>query len=232
MNESGYFLVHRQLWAEGRNPHLDGQFSKREAWVYLIGLAAFQKHGTLGVGEFFAPERELAEKWKWSRSMVQRFLRALADDPDPMIELVRAGTTGRNGRAALYRIRNYHAYQNADVRTPAPAVEQTELIPDAPSPIGEAVGRFLRRHKLTWPLSQSIGDWSRSLGADARYAGLDIARAIDMCAEWWEGQRKKPRAPHRAIRNWLDNEVKYAPRKNSDDDDFAEREARRLLGGN
>ena len=67
------------LWAEERS------FSKAEAWIDLIQMAAFKSHGKLigttvvnvDRGGIVASERFLSVRWNWSRTKVRDFLELL-----------------------------------------------------------------------------------------------------------------------------------------------------------
>ena len=264
MKHDGWFLVHRQVWDASRNPSLESVFSPREAWIYLCGEAAWQQNNGLQVGEFLGAERYLAERWKWSRSRVKRFLKLLCEEPDPMLKISRPGTVGRNGKPAVYRVIKYTAYQaksepiyepisepinskqsQSKQEKPEPISDlnkepriknttlsdQGGLLVDQANPVGVAVGRFLSQTRSVWPLRQPIGSWARKISRDTKYASIDIVREIDLAAEWWEGSRKKPKRPDRAIRNWLENAVKYqTPKEDTDGEDFADKEAMRFRG--
>ena len=78
---NGWFALHRNyfdhwLWKIPR------KFSEAEAFLDMLGLAAYEEerrdHGRdqvdLEPGEFPMTDRELADRWKWSRGSVRRFL--------------------------------------------------------------------------------------------------------------------------------------------------------------
>lgn len=79
MNE-GYFYVQRRLI--GSDMWLSEPFSRGQAWLDLIALANFQDgeirvRGVLVAvkrGQVSWSEVKLAERWKWSRGKVRRFL--------------------------------------------------------------------------------------------------------------------------------------------------------------
>lgn len=78
----GWFTMHRG-WRE--NPIFGGEFSRADAWVWLIENACwkptkFNARGTiidLDRGQMCVTVRQLAEAWGWSKSTVDRFLNAL-----------------------------------------------------------------------------------------------------------------------------------------------------------
>jgi hypothetical protein len=106
----GVFAVARSIWEhEAFQPE---PFTQREAWMWLVGSAAWKplrirgsaKRGLeLQRGEFAFATRFLAEKWKWSKSRVDRFLSAL-ENRDMLRD------TSRDG-VKVYFISNYDDFQ-------------------------------------------------------------------------------------------------------------------------
>lgn len=104
------FAVARSIWTD--EDFADEQFSQREAWIWLIGAAAWKDcrvrgNAERGVdlkrGEFSFATRFLADKWLWSKSRVDRFIQ--------MIEkrgIIR--DTSRDG-SKVYSIKNYNRFQ-------------------------------------------------------------------------------------------------------------------------
>jgi hypothetical protein len=97
-----------EFWIEPR------EFSRAEAWIYVIGRAAYQERedGLQGQevdvtrGQFASSANDLAAEWRWTRSRVRRFLE----------DLVKHGriTVKPNGRAGtLITVTNYDVYQDA-----------------------------------------------------------------------------------------------------------------------
>lgn len=72
-------FFHGDLWKEGR------EFSRAEAWLYMIASASYAPEAkliegrcvNLRRGELAASQRYLAQKWTWSKSKVARFLENL-----------------------------------------------------------------------------------------------------------------------------------------------------------
>jgi hypothetical protein len=67
-----------------------------------------------------------------------------------------------------------------------------------------AVGEFSTSTRAAWKLKAGVADWAADLAREPRYAGLDLPYEIRRCAEWWQAQPHPPKAPDRAIRNWLE----------------------------
>ena len=103
------FGLSRDLWDDPDIP--DAEFSPREAWIWLIASAAWKgltTRGnagaiTLNRGEFSFSVRFLAEKWKWSKSRVERFIERLKNR-DVIWDASRDGNN-------VYFIRNYNKFQ-------------------------------------------------------------------------------------------------------------------------
>jgi hypothetical protein len=116
---SGYILMHRG-WQD--NPIFDRQeYSRRDAWAWLIESASW-KPGRVRVkgdmidlqrGELCFAQRFLAEKWGWSKSRVDRFLKLLC--AESMIEVrTKNGATADHAAGqgqSIITICNYDRYQ-------------------------------------------------------------------------------------------------------------------------
>jgi len=85
---ANYFVINRKLLNSER--WLSEPFTKGQAWVDLIGLAqhspgAFTVRGitvSLERGQLGWSEVRLAERWKWSRMKVRRYIKRLESDMD------------------------------------------------------------------------------------------------------------------------------------------------------
>jgi hypothetical protein len=118
-----WFAVERRVFDD---PMFGGdEFSRREAWLWLIAHAAARPHhartraGVIALqrGEVIVASEYLAEKWTWSRKRVRTFLEQLAQTN--RIEMGQS-----NGhRPNVARITNYQRYQDAG-RGAAPAEGQ------------------------------------------------------------------------------------------------------------
>lgn len=108
MSEQGVFAVHRGVFSHvafAAEP-----FTEREAWLWLISAAAWKAMKvrvgrqvfSLDRGQAAFSIRFLAEKWKWTKSRVQRFLKRLKNEA--MITLL----PGRD--ATQITICNYNKY--------------------------------------------------------------------------------------------------------------------------
>src|SRR5689334_10600758 len=80
MSERGVFAVDRGVF--DHDCFADEPFTEREAWMWLIGEAAWKPRGrrigavnvSLERGQLAASVRFLADRWRWSKSAVARFL--------------------------------------------------------------------------------------------------------------------------------------------------------------
>jgi hypothetical protein len=109
MSDDGVFTIHRGAF---KHPMFDGEaYTRRDAWFWLIGHAAWKATKTRVGGKIIAlergqcaySERFLAEKWQWSKSKVHRFLSRLKTEA--MIELKADHETNQ------ITICNYDTYQ-------------------------------------------------------------------------------------------------------------------------
>lgn len=82
---SGWFKIERESF--GHDMFAADEFSRRDAWFWLIAQAAWKPvrvkikgHPVdLDRGELSASVREMADAWKWSKSRVNRFMAELRD---------------------------------------------------------------------------------------------------------------------------------------------------------
>ena len=123
MSEKGWIKLHRQIqecpmWYSER-------FSKGQAWVDLLLLANHRNKKILFNGEMIIIERgqyltsmvKLAEKWKWSRPTVVKFLNLL--EKDQMI------TRSSDNTKTLITIENYSVYQDFEEDSLQPSLQPT-----------------------------------------------------------------------------------------------------------
>lgn len=117
----GFFLMHRG-WRD--NPIFKGEFSRADAWVWLIENACWKPIKTRIKGEIVTLDRGqlsfsirfLAETWGWSKSRVDRFLAELRSEG--MIQTCsKIGTPHdqKSGQGqSIITISNYRKYQDTD----------------------------------------------------------------------------------------------------------------------
>jgi hypothetical protein len=111
MSEWGTIAVDRGLF--GHPVFADEPLTEREAWIWMIGQAAFRPHERrigrarvkLARGELAAATRFMAEKWQWSEASVRRFLAKL--EAESMISV------RNDADLTQITICNYEAYQTA-----------------------------------------------------------------------------------------------------------------------
>lgn len=126
---NGWIKLHRSmqehwLWND-KDP-----FDKRSAWIDLLMMANFTDFKVVRNGKLMQRERGevntsilyLAERWKWSRPKVKRFLRTL--ESDGMI------TTHSTTDGTTVTIEKYDFFQNqgsTDVTTVVPSNVTTDV---------------------------------------------------------------------------------------------------------
>lgn len=112
MADEGFILLWRRFfghryWTERR------RYSRAEAWIDLIGMAAFrdrevligQQRLQLERGELIASLRYLEHRWRWAMKSVRLFM----DGAVASSELVLKSTTSKG---SIYRIVKYEDYQS------------------------------------------------------------------------------------------------------------------------
>ena len=108
----GWVCLYRSIWAWRYSPDITGEsFSKMEAWLSLICDAnhADRKVGEVMVnrGQMLTSQVKLAERWKWSRGKVRRFLDCLESGSEIVQQTVQQAYT-------LITLINYPIYQGND----------------------------------------------------------------------------------------------------------------------
>ena len=110
MSHMGYIKLHRQIqdcWIWDN----DEPYSKGQAWIDLLLMANHSDNkmyyeGNLTIvcrGQFLTSIYKLAERWKWDRKKVSKFLKLLEND-----EMV---TTNRTTHGTTITIVNWDKYQ-------------------------------------------------------------------------------------------------------------------------
>lgn len=109
MSGRNVFAVARSIW--GHDAFADEPFSQREAWIWLIGAAAWRDtkvriNGApvaIKRGEFCFAVRFLAEKWRWSKSRTDRFIN--------MLEKQAIIRDNSRDKSKIYSINKYNHFQ-------------------------------------------------------------------------------------------------------------------------
>lgn len=122
----GFVLIHRKIF-ESPMFEDDEPFSKREALIWMVCAAAWTDTTVrykgalhhLKRGQLIASIRDLADRWKWNRCKVERFLRETASET----AIETASETG----ITVITICNYDKYQSAnhDRETPSETPSET-----------------------------------------------------------------------------------------------------------
>lgn len=111
-------------------------FSEQEAWLDMVFLACFADHeidlGKDGIlhldrGEFYYPQRQLAKRWGWPLSKVNRHLARLAEGTNPRIVKIQRETrnetqseTQVETQITVIRLCNYASYNKVDSKSETP----------------------------------------------------------------------------------------------------------------
>lgn len=103
-----WFKVHRG-WMDNEVFARD-KFSRKDAWLWLIEKAQWEGGKTLGRGQISVSVRELETAWKWPKSTVSDFLRALK-----RANMIR---TEAGHHCNILTICNYDKYQSPEECNP------------------------------------------------------------------------------------------------------------------
>lgn len=203
---SGFFLMHRG-WRD--NPIFRGEFSRADAWVWLIENACWKptrfdirgKTVTLDRGQLCTSRDALAQAWKWSPSAVERFLSRL--ETEQMIER----QTGQ-GRTII-TIENYRKYQDREDETGQPTGQPTGQKSDSHRTAKEQGNKETREEEPIGSPSQSPAKQKLqakvSMTPDWQPAPLP-ADVAELVAQWPPGKLATETAQFRDY--WLDRSDK------------------------
>ena len=117
-------------------------FSEQEAWLDMVFLACFADHeidlGKDGIlhlerGEFYYPQRQLAKRWGWPLSKVNRHLARLAEGSNPRIVKIQRETqnetrneTQVETQITVIRLCNYASYNKVNSKSETPIETRNE----------------------------------------------------------------------------------------------------------
>lgn len=113
VSEYGHVKISRKAYAEDRFWNEPREFSRWEAWEWMIQAAAWKDHKRpvgmtvveLRRGEFLGSIRYLADAWGWTVKRVRVFLDLVCE-----MDRIRAQRETRHG--TVYLLVNYDAYQS------------------------------------------------------------------------------------------------------------------------
>jgi hypothetical protein len=231
MSERGVFAVDRGIWDHPM--FADEPFTEREAWSWLIGEASFKarmrniggKVIPLERGQLAASVRFMAERWKWSKSRVDRFVHRLKTET--MI-----GTDSGTGILVI-TVCNYDRYQRVslpdrdserdtnrdtdgtaagqqrDKREYTEYTEYTET-PSLRSGVAPPVSKPKRaRAKVALPDDWTLDERDIGYAADR---GFDVPAIDRMSVAFANHHRSHGNVMadwHAAWRTWTENEIKF-----------------------
>ena len=109
MTYTGWIKVWRQIFDHPVVGCRGQVYSRAEAWLDLIAMAAFEPTRALKRGELIASRRFLAKRWRWSEKSVRCFLKAL--ETEGMIARKTGAQVGAHLGAHL-SICKYEQYQH------------------------------------------------------------------------------------------------------------------------
>jgi hypothetical protein len=195
---NGWIKLHRQLldhdiWTQE-------SFTRGQAWVDLLLLAnhsenSFRVRGNLvfvSRGEVARSEDSLAQRWKWSRNKVRRFISELSEKTAQQIEQQKSPILSK------IRIINYNLYQSNDKDdTTDDTTERQQkdtnkndkkekkekkntiqAFPDVVEALTFAMEKRLDSvHVESWHESRELADWTKANGEKVKNWKLDLVNA-------------------------------------------------------
>lgn len=189
MSERGVFAVDRGIWADP--DFADEAFSEREAFIWLVGQAAWKatraRVGSAVIelerGQCAFSTRFMAAAWKWSEARVRRFLSRLTDR--------KTVCTKTDARATQITICNYDRFQRVSLPSDAPATHQrrkeedreyTEDREDSSGPKGPSA-RTSKGCRLASDFRLSVAD--RQFASDDGWTDREIDQAEAEFVDHW-----------------------------------------------
>lgn len=183
MAEKGWIKLHRQLqecpmWYAER-------FSKGQAWVDLLLLANHRDKKILFNGEMITIQRgqyltsmvKLAEKWKWSRPTVVKFLNLL--ERDGMI------TRSSDNTKTLITIENYSVYQDISEDDSQPPLQPSlqPTLQDSCNPVDNPINNPLYTNKNDKNIKNDKNDKNVNNNNIGRFTPPDVDEVQAYCYE-------------------------------------------------
>lgn len=158
---SGFFVMHRG-WRD--NPVFRGEFSRGDAWVWLIENACWKptkfdvkgKTITLERGQLCASRDYLAKVWGWSSSAVERFLARL------QTEQMIGRETGQG--KSIVTISNYAKYQDVGSQTGQETGQQSGQRSDRDRTAKEQGNKETREEEPSGSPSPDVAEAKPDLG--------------------------------------------------------------------
>lgn len=139
-------------------------FTKGQAWVDLIGRASYKDGELTKRGELIITERGLADRWKWPKPKVRRFLEWL--EKEGMITRTKMRTKNRSGYRTKINVEKYSIYQ--DVRTENRTKNRTENRTTNRNNINNINNLSYIAEQEAEELQQLFGEKTEQLLADVR----------------------------------------------------------------
>jgi len=142
------------------------KFTKAQAWIDLIMLANYKTRKILlrGIpviverGQLAHSEVTLAERWRWSRGKVRRFLQELEQQTEPQIKQHKTNIT------SIITILNYNEYQETvqqiEQEMEQQTVQQTDSKQNSKRYTDNKDNKDKKDNKKTYPVWLDLNLWS------------------------------------------------------------------------
>lgn len=228
---SGFYLMHRG-WQDA-DVFGSAEYSERDAWIWLIENAAWKETKVrikgesipLERGQMTFAQRFLAEKWGWSKSRVDRFLKRL--NAEGMISICsKNGATAGQGTGhgqSILTVCNYSIYQ--DKQCAERGNDEDENGATAGQQRGkEEQDKQLNKEKHNYAFPGKViklkqADYDRWA---ASFSLIDLPSLLQSRDDWLVTQDEKARRNwYNSTSSWLASKCSAAPKPGSDDLVFA-----------
>lgn len=226
MSTRGVFAVDRGVF--GHEVFADEPFTQREAWIWLIGEAAWKprtrniggKVVSLERGQLAASLRFMAERWGWEKDAVARFLVRLKKHD--MI-----ATDSATGLSVI-TICNYGEYQR--VSLPDATYSETgtatgtrqerdkrEDIKNNKIDLGASAPTPMKRGKPSTAIPENfaLDDGMRRFAGDRGYAGVNVERMFERFSNHHRAKGSKFVDWPAAWRTWVGTQLSFDAQRNA-----------------
>jgi len=206
LSKRGWYLIHRQLWDDEEFP--TEPFSEREAWIWLIGAAAFEdktvyfnkRNIPVKRGQFVTSVRFLCKTFIWSNSKVYGLLKRLSENGKILRQQ-------QDSRQTMITICNYDLYQ--DMRNSKKTQTDTVLRQccDSDATRLTNITNTTKETKDILPFTEIVDDLNYNCHTNFKHSSEKTRSLIK--ARWSDGFRLDDfKTVHRKKANeWLNSEM-------------------------
>lgn len=201
----------KKNWFAVYRPYLNSplwlaeKFTKGQAWLDLIGMAAYEPdhffargvrvevaRGQLGMSEL-----TMCKRWQWSRGKVRRFLRELESKTEQKIVQQKSNVT------TLITILNYDKYQFDGTANGTPSSTASGT-PNGTHSINKQVNKEKKKYKIDFNFD--LSRWENITQSDLdiwqkAYPAVDLAKQLAQAAAWLDANPSKKKSDYKRFLN-------------------------------